>query len=147
MSAPLGGLAKLPVRAVVLLAVLIVVAASVFLTLYVATPVAHRPDVWHALGLVLGGVGVTLPSVISWLRTEAVHNTQRQTETKIDTITSQTNGALDARIHMGVMAALTAYGAQAAPSAVVVPQQVIPVQGSVVIPPHPITPPAEGAHQ
>lgn len=98
------------VRSLVALLVLVGMALASVLVLYIATPVAQRPDVWALLAQLGPSLVVILPAALSYIGIRKVRAVNAQQSAQLATIHRNTNGVLDGRIRNGVRDVLSEAG-------------------------------------
>lgn len=108
-------LADIPARVLIFVAVILLGIVGALVVLYVATPGPEKPNPWQMIGGAGVAVGVSLPSLLAWIRSNMLHSQVAEQSQAIGRVEAQTNGALDARIATQVRAAL--YDATGNPAA------------------------------
>lgn len=109
-----GGGEAPSVRSLVALLVLFVTTVTALVVLYVATPVASRPDVWNLLAVSGPSLILAVPVLFAYIGLKRSNTVQTE---HLATIKEQTNGVLDKRIRDGVKAVLDAAGVTDHPDA------------------------------
>ena len=110
------------VRSLVALAFFVTLAVVVAVVLFLATPEATRPNVWHALSNYMPLIIAAVPATLVTL---GFRNRMDAQDAQLATITSNTNGVLDARIKSATKQALIEHGV--IPAAPLVPASTVVV--------------------
>lgn len=124
-----GELSPPSVRSLVALLVLVFIGVAGLCVLYVATPVADRPNVWTAIRTAWPALLLVIPTGLSYIGIKAVGaETAKQSHT-LNLIHKNTNGVLDKRIRDGVADVLDQRALVVAQPVVVSPADDAPREG------------------